>query len=91
MAAAVRFPARQGQGGWSWRQIRLEVEYCGKRAEKMEAGTWGQENVEGGAVGTWLGVGNPALPLLLSGQAGIIPRGSESQPPQKLIVGKDTQ
>ena len=36
-----------GQGGWSWEQIQLEVEVSVKRAEKMEAGTWGQGESRG--------------------------------------------
>lgn len=62
MALPSGFQHHRGQGGWSWRQIRLEVEVSGKRAEKMEVVRGARENAEGGA-GDMAGAGNPALPL----------------------------
>ena len=38
---------RGGQGGWSWRQIQLEVEVSVKWAEEIEGGTWGQGESQG--------------------------------------------
>lgn len=55
--------------------LKSRYQESGQRRWKRVRGARENAEVERG---TWLGVGNPALPLSHLGRLGIIPRGSES-------------